>query len=516
VDHAAHALALPDRSRFRHRPEDTALYHAVAEHWSAFQERAQAQGGLPKFVVKEFEGYLDCGRLDRGCLRLVCRDCGYSELVAFSCKQRGFCPSCIGRRMADVAVHLEERVLPRVPIRHWICSLPWGLRALLGYDRKLCAEVVSGFMKEVDRSLRWRAKREHGLTSMSQAFTGAVVAVQRTDSALRLNVHLHALVLDGVYVHQDDDARRPLKFLELGNPTHEDIAEVARRAAARVEKILRAHGRSLDPALADETLPELSVDAPALGACYGAAAQGIGLSGDRAGLPPLRLITAPPDRPHARDVTDAPIAEVRGINVHAAQVVDGRDRRRVERLCRYITRPPVAQNRLERRSDGKLELTFKKPWRDGTRALVLEPEDLIARLVAAVPPPRFHTLRYFGVLSSHSSRRALVVPDAPPDPSSTKPPPAAGDQLDLLDLLGEHDDKPAPRKRWAWLLAHTFAADVETCPRCAGPMRWAEVATSRADITRLLAEHGLGPRAPPSLRQQRRVPEQLSLGFGSK
>jgi hypothetical protein len=59
-------------------------------------------------------------------------------------------------------------------------------------------------------------------------------------------------------------------------------------------------------------------------ACYAAAAQGIGVSGDRAGLPPLRSITPPPDRPHARDVTDAPIGEVRGVNVHAAQVVDGR------------------------------------------------------------------------------------------------------------------------------------------------------------------------------------------------
>jgi len=68
VGHAAHALALPDRSRFRHRPEDTALYQAVAGHWPEFLERADAHGGLPKFVVKEFEGYLDCGRLDRGCL----------------------------------------------------------------------------------------------------------------------------------------------------------------------------------------------------------------------------------------------------------------------------------------------------------------------------------------------------------------------------------------------------------------------------------------------------------------
>ncbi|MBK8995164.1 MAG: hypothetical protein KJ015_39000 [Myxococcales bacterium] len=59
-----------------------------------------------------------------------------------------------------------------------------------------------------------------------------------------------------------------------------------------------------------------------------------------------------------------------------------------------------------------------------------------------------------------------------------------------------------------------FAADVEACPRCSGPMRWAEVANTRAQITRLLAEHGLGARAPPARRATVRVPEQLVLGFG--
>ncbi|MCE7891057.1 MAG: hypothetical protein DYH12_15395 [Sorangiineae bacterium PRO1] len=162
--------------------------------------------------------------------------------------------------MADTAVHLEERVLPRVPIRHWICSLPWGLRALLGYDRKLCAEVVSAFMAEVDRSLRWRAKRELDLASVADAHTGGVVAVQRTDSALRLNVHFHSLVLDGVYVHEADDPQAPLEFRVLDTPTHADIAEVAARTAARVEKILRAHGRSLDPELGDDMPPELALD----------------------------------------------------------------------------------------------------------------------------------------------------------------------------------------------------------------------------------------------------------------
>jgi len=63
------------------------------------------------------EEYLRCGILEHGCLRLACCRCGFERLVAFSCKQRGFCPSCLGRRMTDTAVHLVERVLPEVPLR---------------------------------------------------------------------------------------------------------------------------------------------------------------------------------------------------------------------------------------------------------------------------------------------------------------------------------------------------------------------------------------------------------------
>ncbi|HMR73481.1 MAG TPA: transposase [Polyangiaceae bacterium] len=131
-----------------------------------------------------------------------------------------------------------------------------------------------------------------------------------------------------------------------------------------------------DAALTTSTLtPPATLDEPALAGCYSAAAQGISVAGDRAGKPLLRLLLPqePPARPRASDITDQPIAEVRGINIHAAQVVDGRDRLRVERLAKYITRPPVAQDRLAWRVDGRLELSFKKPWRDGTRALFSSP-----------------------------------------------------------------------------------------------------------------------------------------------
>jgi hypothetical protein len=171
VGHPAHAGQEEHGTRrsdgyARRRPEETVLYQTVAERWPLFRERMEESGGLPKFVVREFEEYLRCGILEEGCLHLVCRSCGYSEVVALSCKKRGFCPGCLGRRMAETAIHLEERVLPAVRIRHWICSLPWGLRALLGYDRELCAEVVSAFVLELSRSLKRRGKHELGLASV--------------------------------------------------------------------------------------------------------------------------------------------------------------------------------------------------------------------------------------------------------------------------------------------------------------------------------------------------------------
>ena len=293
-----------------------------------------------------------------------------------------------------------------------------------------------------------------------------------------------------------------------------------------------------------ESPPPVMSEEPGLAACYGAAAQGVGLVGDRAGRPTLRLLVNHEPRPRAVD-EDAPAAEVRGVNVHAKQTVGtqrpphtecgasydgergpgprpaegrlggpcgrrrrwgGRDRRALERLARYITRPPLSKERLERRVDGRFELELKSVWRDGTRALVFDPLELITRLVAAVPPPRMHLLRYFGVLSSHSKLRRETVPEPPEDPTRTEPAPAAGDQL-ALELDDADPLEPAPRRRrdpapaphrvwgvvcwgarpraptcrrqvgravrrrwrwWAWLLRHVFTAPA-ALPRALGP-----------------------------------------------
>jgi len=68
----------------------------------------------------------------------------------------------------------------------------------------------------------------------------------------------------------------------------------------------------------------------------------------------------------------------------------------------YVRQEPIAQDRLEEQPNGKLRYMLKKPWKDGTVALVLEPLDLIARVCALVPPPRLHMVRYHGVRSSHA------------------------------------------------------------------------------------------------------------------
>ena len=271
---------------------------------------------------------------------------------------------------------------------------------------------------------------------------------------------------DGVYVR--DATSDALVFHTLPTPTQAQVAYIARRTAQRIEKILRANGRSLDPAMQDDEPPKLCSDEPGLAACYAAAARGVAASGDRAGQAPLRLLVSP--APAVSDIHDEndPVAEVRGVNLHARQCVDGRDRRQLERLCRYITRPPLAQDRLELRPDGKLELTLKNVWKDGTRAILLPPRDLIIRLIAAIPPPRFHLVRYFGVLSSHSKLRSEVVPKPPQDSAAFKPPPASGDQLEIPKLKPQPDDTRPSRKRWAWLLAHVFRAK----SRYLCPLRW--------------------------------------------
>ena len=172
----------------RRRPERTALYEVVRDNLETLYG-AIADGALEvrvgKHARKELEGYLECGVLGRGFARLRCGECKESRVVAFSCKGRGFCPSCTGRRMCSTAANLIEHVLPRVALRQWVLTFPFRWRRRLAQDGELLGALSRLFVSTVQGFYGGK--------------TGAMTVVQRTSSDLRLNPHLHVVFLDGSY-----------------------------------------------------------------------------------------------------------------------------------------------------------------------------------------------------------------------------------------------------------------------------------------------------------------------------
>ena len=178
----------------RHRPEQTLLYQLVEAHYPAFVEHLAVRGrSLPTHVQREFEAYLKCGRLEHGFLRVRCADCHAERLVAFSCKKRGFCPSCGARRMAEGAALLVDEVLPREPLRQWVLSVPFALRYLFATEPAVMGQVLRIVYRAIASHLIKAAGVTHAVGQ-----TGAVTLIQRFGSALNLNIHFHMLFLDGV------------------------------------------------------------------------------------------------------------------------------------------------------------------------------------------------------------------------------------------------------------------------------------------------------------------------------
>src|SRR5262249_17479771 len=178
------------RTYQRRQPEGFVLYRTVQAHLDTFLGRSAGEdgGGLPLFVGRELRAYLRCGLLEHGCLHVRWDGCGDDMVVAFSGKGRGFCPSCGGRRMTELAAHLVDRVIPHVPVRQWVLSLPWSLRYLLAFDAALCRDVLAVFIRVVFGWLRRGAAR-YGVAA---GRGGAVTVIQRFGGALNTNVHFHS------------------------------------------------------------------------------------------------------------------------------------------------------------------------------------------------------------------------------------------------------------------------------------------------------------------------------------
>ncbi len=437
--------------------------------------------------------------------------------------------------MANTAAHLIDRVLPEVPVRQWVLTLPYPLRYRCAWNARLTTEVLRAFLRAVFADQRRRARKQLGIRKGS---CGSVTFIQRFGSALNLTPHFHTLVLDGVYAGTSSDLG---PFAPLPAPETEDVARVLAGTARRILRRFERKGITMDE-------DPLAADDPLMAMLGAASIRSRIATGPEAGEPWRRLgdrvepVGEDDDGVEPGALVPPRCVRHGGMSLHADVAVPAGDRRRLERLCRYVARPPLAIDRLEAMADGRLAYRLKTPWRDGTTHVVMERHELLERLAPLIPPPRAHQVRFHGVLAPCASGRDRVVPNlAGGIEARSRARPIAAIETDLAALPGppversenlnrassglicDPDASPcaadpdamrrrplpeppsmagpepiAPRRlAWAELLQRVFEVDALRCPKCGGRMRVLSAITDPTVAGRILRCLSLPARAPP-------------------
>ncbi len=285
----------------------------------------------------------------------------------------------------------------------------YALRYRLAYDSGLVRDVLRIFVQTVFSSLRRPAKKQYGIR---KAECGGMTFVQRFGGAINLNVHFHSAVLDGVY-HEDSDGR--IRFRRLLQPTDSEIKKVTASIVKKTQRLLELRG--LGPQAGFEEADPLPRDQPLLAQLYSASVQVRIAVGPGAGerLKAVRFEFQPEGKMAARCC-----ANLSGFSLHAAVRIPGKARRQSENLCRYVARPAVATERLSRLPDGRVLYRLRHRWRDGTEYVIFDPLDLIGKLAALVPPPRFNLVKYNGILAPAARWRSRIVPAGPQDEDNSR------------------------------------------------------------------------------------------------
>jgi hypothetical protein len=315
------------------------------------------------------------------------------------------------------------------------------------------------------------------------ALVGAVAIIQRFGGALNLNVHVHALVPDGVFVWE----RGRVRFRRARPPAPGELARLLETIMRRVRRLLVRRG-VWDDAAADVWDPWRE-EQPMLAQVAAASVRGVGALGSRAGVPVRRWgdaidRPAPPELGRWR-------ARVDGFDLHAGVAVAARNRARLEQLCRYALRPAVGQDRLQAMPDGTMALELRHRWSDGTTHLIFDPVELLERLAALVPWPRINLVLYYGVFAPRAAGRRVIVPEDKSADGERR----AGTQAGVGNTS------------WAGLMQRSFGFDVLACPRCAGRLRLIALIHQPVVVRRILTHLGL-PADPPTLRPSRDPPER--------
>ena len=249
------------------------------------------------------------------------------------------------------------------------------------------------------------------------------------------------LFLDGAYRFGGHKTH----FHRARRATNDDLARLLDALARRIARLLERRGLLI----ADPVDPYLEFEVgSSLNQLQAASINYRIAIGPHAGRKALTLCSVPP----LEQEPDIPLlARLYGFSLHAGTVCEAHQRSKLERLCRYITRPPVATKRLSIDDRGRVVYRYKRPFRDGSTHVVLDPLDFMARLAALVPRPRLNLTRFHGVFAPNFKHRQRIVARR------------TRRQID--------SDKPRAPMNWAQRLKRVFSIDIESCPMCGGKLR---------------------------------------------
>jgi hypothetical protein len=447
--------------------------------------------------------------------------------------------------MYNGAAHLADHVIPDVPIRQFVLSVPFELRLLLAARANAFTALTNVFIHEV---FRWQREQAR-VAGLKNVKCGAVAAHHRGGNSMNLHPHVHAVLPEGVFLRTEGQERA--EFHRLPGPSQGDLVEIAFNIHQRFLRWLTRH--HLLKTESENDLSNEPVELTALEAC----AQGaLGLGGlvtirRRGGFQQQDA----GDQDFESRGGSPRVGEWQGYSLYAGEVILEGNVDARERLLRYCLRPPLSLERLSVRQDGQIVYQVKATRHGKATQRVMSPLQFMGRLVALIPPPRRPLWRYFGVFAPHCRARASVVPgypeaaasdpaphehqhapvetvssevstrtqseaEAAADPATSSPESAASTVPQPgVDSPGESDvsvggssdrgeakarrDRPrfsAPwRIDWATLLKRVWNVEALACP-CGGRLKFVALVTDESKTRRALEKAGLPAEPPPIAR----------------
>ena len=368
--------------------------------------------------------------------------------------------------MAESAAHLVEDVLPYKPLRQWVLSFPFPLRLLFAKDPQLIGDILN----LVHRAISTYLIKTAGLKKKSGAKTGSVTFIQRFGGSLNLNIHFHILYLDGVWTFEQNKAH----FHLIPPPTQSELSNLLKTIAQRTVKLLEKRGLIVRDEGSEHKFLNLE-NTEAIDPIHASSITYRIALGSRRGQKAFTLRTAPTlskQKPF--------LAQYSGFSLHAGVFCPAHDRKKRERLCRYISRPSLSEARLSLNTQGQVVYKLKTPYRNGTTHIVLSPLDLLSRLTSLIPRPRIHLIRFHGVFAPHCKYRSLVTPEH-------------SDKTNKTSRTEQKKAKKSYSMGWAKMLKRVFDIDIQTCLKCGGQIKIISAIHSQQVIKRILAHLGENP-----------------------